>query len=235
MELLGLLGDARCGQCGVWQLPQGGRLADGGAGVGPRRPQDGRTHPAASLPSGACLYRRGFANSCGWRVAPNHPLQQTAAGVSVLGTSSSLRRRSLLAWSFGEGGLRMDLQRWADAVIAFRFFELRAKKLSLAQCVGVVHREYTGRDPDPHAENQVYVLSSVVELVLERKGDAAEGVSDSVRQAWQELASTDAPRELVRMATRSVWRAQDERRLGGRYGDRPSEGCKGIGIHRDEI
>ncbi|GEM_PF-6016532 len=128
----------------------------------------------------------------------------------------------------------MDLQRWVDAVIAFQFFESRAKNLSVAKCVRVVHRDYTRCDPDAHAENKVYAIASVVDLVLARKGGAADGVSDSVRQAWRDLTSTDAPRGVVSVATRAVWLAQDERRLGGRYGDKPSEGCKGSGIYWDE-
>jgi hypothetical protein len=121
-------------------------------------------------------------------------------------------------------------------VIAFRSFESRGKNLSLAQCVRVVHLDYTGCcKPDSHSENEVYVIASVVELVLIQKGDAPDGVSDTVRQAWRELTSIDAPPELVMVATRSVWRAQDEKQFGGRYGDKPSGGCKGIGIHRDEI
>jgi hypothetical protein len=129
----------------------------------------------------------------------------------------------------------VDLQRWVDAVIAFRSFELRAKKLSLAQCVRLVHRDYMGIDPEPSEVNKVFVVVSVVELVLNRQGNAASRVAASVRRAWQDLTSAYAPTELVRLATRSAWRAQDERCHGGRYGDRPSEGCKGIGIHRDEI
>lgn len=129
----------------------------------------------------------------------------------------------------------MEFQRWVDSVIAFRSFEPRAKNLSMAQCVRFVHRDYTGCNPDAHSENKVYLITSVVDLVLALKGEAADGVSDCVSQVWRELTSSDAPQELISVATRAVWLAQDEKRLGGRYGVKPSDGCKGIGIHRDEI
>lgn len=129
----------------------------------------------------------------------------------------------------------IELQRWVDATIAFRSFETRAKNLSIVQCLRLVHRDYTGADPDPHAENRAFVFLSLVELVLARKGDDSCDVRDCVSLVWQELTETEAPRDLVRMAARSVWLAQDERRTGGRYGDRPLEHCKGSGFCRDEI
>jgi hypothetical protein len=134
-----------------------------------------------------------------------------------------------------QGKQSVDLQQWINAVIAFRSFESRAKTLSMAQCLRLVHRDYTRCDPDPHISNRAYVVASVVELVLARHGDVADGVPDRVRQTWQELTFTEAPQELVLVAIRSIWRAQDDKRFGGWYGDKPSFGCKGIGIHNDEI
>lgn len=129
----------------------------------------------------------------------------------------------------------MDRQRWVDAVIAFRFYKSRAKNLSLAKCVRAVYRDYTGSDPDAHVENEVYVIASVVEVVL-AQGDAGYRVFDVIREAWKNLTSADIPRGLVAVMARSIWLAESERQtLGGRYGKQPSDGCKAIGIHRDDI
>ncbi|MBY0229926.1 MAG: hypothetical protein K2W96_11650 [Gemmataceae bacterium] len=129
----------------------------------------------------------------------------------------------------------VDFAKWVDRVVAFRIHDARAVGKPFDECVLIVFADQHENSPDPTILAQIVLRVNVVEetmTIRKRRMPGEVPTGSDIRTVWLRHTQSTPDDGLVKELIGSVWRAEE----GWRYGDPPLDrGCRGVGIHRDEI